>query len=93
MEREHEKLMNTHMTSEQHEKFQKFIMGDDMDFYEEYIINLSLEEQKEFFLENPNFLSGFQVNYNKIELLKDKVYRNLLRKIRDYERRGVKTED
>lgn len=92
MEREHGKLINTYMTSEQHEKFEQFIMGDDMDFYEEYIINLSLEEQKDFFSENSNFLSEFHVNYSKIELLRDRVYRNLLRKIRDYERRS-KIED
>mgnify|MGYP000846733861 CR=1 FL=1 len=34
------------MTPEQHERFHKFIMGDDMDFYEEYVIHLSHNEQE-----------------------------------------------
>lgn len=33
-------------TKDQYERFEKFILGDDMDFYEEYTINLSDEEQK-----------------------------------------------
>ncbi len=32
-------------------------MGDDLDFYEEYTIHLSDEEQEEFFRDNPDFRS------------------------------------
>lgn len=31
-------------TKEQQERFEKFILGDDMDFYEEYTIHLMDEE-------------------------------------------------
>ena len=44
-------------TKEQQERFEKFILGDDMDFYEEYTIHLTDEEQEKFFAENPEFMS------------------------------------
>ena len=31
-------------------RFLNFIIGDDMDFYEEYIVHLSDDEQQEFFV-------------------------------------------
>ncbi len=39
---------------EQYKCFEKFILGADMDFYEEYTIHLTDEEQKKFFTENPD---------------------------------------
>ena len=72
-------------TKEQYKRFEKFILGDDMDFYEEYTINLSDEEQEEFFAENPDFLSEYPISRDKIYLLKDPIYRGLLRKIKRYE--------
>ena len=33
-------------TEEQYKRFEKFVLGDDMDFYEEYTIHLTDEEQK-----------------------------------------------
>ena len=63
----------------------KFIMGDDMDFYEEYVINLSDEEQQIFFRENPDFMSDYAMNEKRIVLLRDKLYRGILRKIKRYE--------
>lgn len=72
-------------TKEQYKRFEKFILGDDMDFYEEYTINLSDEEQEEFFAENPDFMSEYPISRNKIYLLKDPIYRGLLRKIKRYE--------
>lgn len=76
---------NMKWTKDQYERFEKFILGDDMDFYEEYTINLSDDEQEKFFAENPDFLSGYPIDRNKIKLLRDPIYRGLLRKIKRYE--------
>lgn len=72
-------------TKDQYERFEKFILGDDMDFYEEYTINLSDEEQEKFFAENPDFMSEYPISRNKIYLLKNPIYRGLMRKIKRYE--------
>lgn len=72
-------------TKGQCERFEKFILGDDMDFYEEYTTRLTDEEQKKFFAENPDFMSDYPINRNKIQLLRDPIYRNLMRKIKKYE--------
>ena len=72
-------------TKDQYERFEKFIFGDDMDFYEEYTINLSDEEQEKFFAENPDFMSEYPISRSKIYLLKDPIYRGLMRKIKTYE--------
>ena len=73
------------MTEEQEKRFWKFIMGDDLDFYEEYTIHLSDEEQEQFFNENPDFMSEFAVSRDKMYLLRDPVFRGILRKIKEYE--------
>ena len=44
------------MTAEQLQKFYKFIMGDDLDFYEEYTIHLYDEQQQAFFRDDREFL-------------------------------------
>ena len=67
------------------ERFWKFVMGDDLAFYEEYTIFLSDEEQKEFFDENPDFLCDYPISRDKMYLLKDVVFRGILRKIKEYE--------
>ena len=67
------------------ERFWKFVMGDDLDFYEEYTIFLSDEEQKEFFDENPDFMCDYPISRDKMYLLKDVVFRRILRKIKEYE--------
>lgn len=72
-------------TKDQYECFEKFILGDDMDFYEEYTINLPDEEQEKFFSENPEFMSEYPISRDKIYLLKDPIYRGLMRKIKKYE--------
>lgn len=79
-------LINCNMTPEQHVKFDEFISGDDLDFYEEYVINLSDEGQQEFFNNNPEFMSEFPVSRDRIYLLKDKTFRGILRKIKKYKR-------
>lgn len=69
-------------TAEQHRRFRDFIMGDDLDFYERFVINLSDVEQAKFFTEVPDFMSEFSIGYDKIYLLKDRLFRGILRKIR-----------
>ena len=41
------------MSPEQLQRFFNFIMGDDLDFYEEYTVYLTEEEQEKFFQDNP----------------------------------------
>lgn len=45
-------------TEEQYKRFEKFILGDDMDFYEEYTIHLMDEEQEKFFFYDVRILSS-----------------------------------
>ena len=73
------------MDEEQEKRFWKFVMGDDLDFYEEYTIHLTVEEQEKFFDENPDFMSEFPVSRDKMYLLRDPVFRGILRKIKEYE--------
>jgi len=61
------------MTFEQAKRFLGFIMEDDLNFYEEYVIDLSDKEQERFFNENPDFMSEFPVGRDNIGLLKDKM--------------------
>lgn len=56
-----------------------------MDFYEEYTINLTDGEQKRFFMDNPEFMSQYPVRRDRIYLLRDKMFRGILRKIKKYE--------
>ena len=73
------------MDEEQDKRFWKFIMGDDLDFYEEYTIHLTDEEQEKFFEENPDFMCDYPVSRDKMYLLRDVVFREILRRIREYE--------
>ena len=59
--------------------------SDDMDFYEEYTIHLTDEEQEKFFAENPEFMSEYPISRDMIYLLRDPMYRGLMRKIKKYE--------
>ena len=65
-------------------KLSKFIIGDDLDFYEEYTINLSDEEQQEFFTNNLDFMQEFPISRDKIYLLREPVFRGILRRIKKY---------
>jgi len=62
-----------------------YIFGDDLDFYEEFTIHLSDEEQERFFDANPDFMCDFPVRCDKIYLLRDRRFRRVLRKIKEYE--------
>lgn len=37
------------MDEEQEKRFWKFVIGDDLDFYEDYTIHLTAEEQEDLF--------------------------------------------
>lgn len=45
-------------TEEQYKRFEKFILDDNMDFYEEYTIHLMDEEQEKFFFYDVRILSS-----------------------------------
>lgn len=72
------------MSAEQLQKFSDFIMGDDLDFYEQFILGLPDDKQEEFFNEVPDFMSDFPVWCGRIDLLRDRLYRGILRKIKRY---------
>ena len=65
-------------------------MGDDLDFYEEYTIHLTDEEQEKFFEENPDFLCDYPISRDKIYLLRDPVFRGILRRIKKYDMTKLK---
>ena len=74
------------MSAEQLQRFFDFIMGDDLDFYEEFlVIKLPEDKQEQFFKEVPDFMSDFPVWCGRIDLLKDRLYRGILRRIKRYE--------
>lgn len=60
-------------------------MGDDLDLYEEYVINLTDEDQHKFFIQNPKFMSEYPISHDKMYLLKVKTFRKILRKIKGFE--------
>lgn len=82
MDFQNRRLSSKYTTLEQAEKIFKFIMDDDLDFYEEYVIHLTDEQQEKFFDKNPEFMSEFPVNRDEMNLLKDKMFRDILRRIK-----------
>ena len=75
------------MSEEQLQRFFDFVMGDDLDFYEEYTINLTEEEQERFFRDNPDFMMGDGIECDKLDLVKDRTIEEILRKIGELEER------
>lgn len=73
------------MSVEQSKKLCNYIFGDDLDFYEKFTIHLSDEEQERFFDDNPDFMRDFPVRREMMYLLKDRIFRGILRKIKEYE--------
>jgi len=80
----HNQLNAISMTPEQIRRLFSYAFGSDLDFYEEYTIYLPDEEQKKFFHDNPEFMSEYPISREYIHLLKDKIYRGILRKIKEY---------
>ena len=76
-----------YMSEEQLQRFFDFIMGDDLDFYEEYTVNLAKEERRRFFRDNPDFMLGDGIECNKLDLVKDRTIEEILRKIGELEER------
>ena len=72
-------------THHRRDTYYRFVMGNDLDFYEDYVINLIDRDQQKFFLENPQLMSELPVSHDKIHLLQDKTFREILRKIVAYE--------
>ena len=64
------------------EGMMELLDGDDLDFYETFLMELSEEEEKRFFEENPEFLEEYSVDEERRGLLKEKMYRDILRKTR-----------
>lgn len=60
-------------------------MGDDLDFYEEFLRELTDEEMENFLKEIPDFMSEFSIEHDTMYLLRDKSFREILRKIKRYE--------
>lgn len=81
-----DKTKNIYLTPKQKERFYRFLLGDDLDFYEEYVIYETPEEQVRFFKENPGFMSEYPISHERIWLLRDKMFRNILRMIKKYEK-------
>lgn len=75
------------MSEEQLQRFFGFIMGDDLEFYEEYTINLTKEERGRFFRDNPGFMMGDGIECDKLDLVKDRTIEEILRKIGELEER------
>lgn len=69
-------------TSKTGKKFCYYILGSDIDFYEEFVMELPDEEQEKFFDANPDFMCDFPVRCDKMYLLKDRMFRGILRKIK-----------
>ncbi len=77
---------NTHkLTEEELERFWKFAEGDDLDFYEEILMNQPEDQQQNFLEQHPEFLAEYKLNplkdENRIMLLQDKIFRGLMRRI------------
>lgn len=49
------------MEKDQYERFEKFIFGNNMDFYEEYTINLSDKEQKKYLRKTLSLCLGIRL--------------------------------
>ena len=75
-------LKNLYMPIRRVEKLFHYIFGSDLDFYEEYLMDLPDEEQERFFDDNPDFMCDFPVKRDKMYLLKDRMFRGILRKIK-----------
>lgn len=85
------------MSAEQLQRFFDFIMGDDLDFYEEYTINLTGEEQERFFGDNPDFMMDVRgecdvecemecdMERDRMDLVKERIFKEIMRKISEYE--------
>lgn len=75
-----------YLTVKQVQEFLQFVFGNDLDFYEQFIMNLSESEQEKFFDESPEFMNDYPISRKMMYLLRDESFRNILRKIESYEK-------
>lgn len=73
--------MWSNMTIEQKRRFWKFLLMDDIQFYEEFIAGLPLDAQERFFAETPNFMSDYMGNRKKVKLEDDEMYQKIMQRI------------
>ena len=81
------------MSAERLQRFFDFIMGDDLDFYEGYTVNLTEEEQERFFRGNPEFMMDVRggcdverdMERDRMDLVKERIFKEIMRKISEYE--------
>jgi len=76
-------MQSVNITTKQCTRFFNFVFGDDLDFYEEFTIYLTDEQQERFFAENSEFMSEFPVSCDRMYLLRNKMFRKILRKIKE----------
>lgn len=74
--------MWNNMSLDQKKRFYRFMLMDDIQFYEEFIAELPLEAQERFFAKTPDFLSEYIGKNGKINLEDDEIYQNILGEIR-----------
>lgn len=61
--------------------FWGFLVGDDLDFYEQFLTDLTDEEMNKFFQDNPGFMKEYHMYEGRRGLLRDEMYRGILRGI------------
>ena len=64
---------------------EKELKKDDLEFYEEYLLGLTDEQIERFCEENPEFLKEYAVYKERIPLLRDANFRNVLRRLKEKE--------
>ena len=74
------------------ERMMKMLRGDDLDFYEEYLVHLNDEELERFYEANPEFMADYDLTDVRKELLKDSSYRKILKAIYAEEKKNGRTK-
>ena len=64
-----------------YDNLKTLILSDDLDFYENCLMKLSDEEVREFYMHNPDFMKEYNMYEGRLELLRNKMYREILRGI------------
>lgn len=78
------------MNSEQEKRFWEFVNMNDFEFFEEFIADLPDDAQINFFEETPDFLSDYMDNDDKPDLENDDIYQNIMKKVRQLEKKNGK---
>ena len=62
----------------------KIFETDDLDFYNEFLHDKSIEELKKFWDNNPRFLEDYPISKANVDLLKDGIYIGILHDIKKH---------